>query len=127
MTSLYFGKNCQSIIIFEEKLSLIHQPVWCSSTCHMLTTYLSHYNQHLVMCQLHPSTLHPLPTYHIPSHIPITFLCQSLFFRNFLEQFGDLNDNFVAAILLNPVLFCFFFFVVKACEVITVWEFLFIS
>ena len=111
----------QSITIFEEKLSIIHQLIWCLFTCHMLTTYMSHSNQHLVMSQLHPSTLPPHATFQS------TFLCQSLFFRNFLEQFGDLNDNFVAAILLKPGSFLFFLFVVKACEVITVWKFLFIS
>ena len=107
----------KSITIFQEKLSIILQLTWCYSTCYMLNTHLSYYNQHLVMSQLHPSTLP-----HMPHSNPHSYVNHP-FPRNFLEQFGDLKIILLHAILLNPVLFCFFFFVVKACEVTTVWNF----
>ena len=69
------------------------------------------------MSQSHPSTLP-----HMPHSNPHSYVNHP-FPRNFLEQFGDLNDNFVACNFAQPGPFLFFFFVVKACEVTTVWNF----
>ena len=108
ITILLFGACCYNflnyLLKFWKKLSIIHQLIWCLSTWHMLTTYMSNQSPYFKnncqsffswlgaippvicstpTCHITINTLsclnyihQPFPTCHIPIHIPmsITFL-----------------------------------------------------